>query len=100
DQDGNALTTTVTGVTQDEPLLGLGSGDTSPDAAMVAGHSNQVKVRAERDGTADGRVYRISATVTDGVGGQCTGVALVGVPHDQSGPAAIDSGLVVDSFGI
>lgn len=99
DSDGNALTYTITGVTQDEPLLGLGSGDTSPDAVAVAGHSNQVQVRAERDGTANGRVYRISVSVSDGAGGSCSGVATVGVPHDQSGPAAIDSGLVVNSFG-
>jgi uncharacterized repeat protein (TIGR01451 family) len=99
DQDGNALTYTITGVTQDEPLLGLGSGDTSPDAVAVSGHANQVLLRAERDGTGDGRVYRIATTVSDGVGGQCTGTAIVGVPHDQSGPAAVDSGLVVNSFG-
>lgn len=99
DIDGNSLTYTITGVTQDEPLLGLGSGDTSPDAAWVTSHSDQVQVRAERDGTADGRVYRIAVTVSDGVGGSCSGAATVGVPHDQSGAAAIDSGLVVNSFG-
>jgi uncharacterized repeat protein (TIGR01451 family) len=100
DPDGNALTSTITGVTQDEPLLGLGSGDTSPDAVAVAGHANEVQLRAERDGTGNGRVYRISTTVSDGLGGTCTGTAIVGVPHDQSGPAAVDSGLVVNSFGI
>lgn len=99
DSDGNALTTTITGVTQDEPLLGGGSGSFTPDAAWVSGHPNQVWIRAERDGTGDGRVYRVAATVTDGHGGSCSGVALVTVPHDQSGRAAVDSGLVVDSFG-
>jgi len=99
DIDGNPLTYTITGVTQDEPLLGLGSGDTSPDAVAVAGHSNQVQLRAERDGTGDGRVYRISTSVSDGVGGSCSGVATVSVPHDQSGAPAVDSGLVVNSFG-
>ena len=99
DPDGNALTATITGVTQDEPLLGLGSGTFSPDARWVAGHANQVQLRAERDGTGDGRVYRIATTVTDGHGGSCSGVAVVRVNHDQSGPQAVDSGLVVDSFG-
>jgi uncharacterized repeat protein (TIGR01451 family) len=99
DPDGNPLTTTITGVTQDEPLLGLGSGNTSPDAAGVAGHANQVQLRAERDGTGDGRVYRIATTVSDGLGGMCTGVAKVTVPHDQSGAPAVDSGTIVNSFG-
>lgn len=99
DIDGNSLTTTITGVTQDEPLLGLGSGDASPDAMAVPGHADQVQLRAERDGTGDGRVYVISASVSDGVGGSCTGTATVTVPHDQSGRAAIDSGQTVNSFG-
>ena len=32
DPDGNTVVLTITGVTQDEPLNGLGDGDTSPDA--------------------------------------------------------------------
>jgi uncharacterized repeat protein (TIGR01451 family) len=99
DPDGNPLTTTITGVTQDEALNGPGDGDTTPDAVAVAGHSDQVQLRAERSGLGDGRVYRIATSVSDGLGGSCTGTALVGVPHDQSGPAAVDSGLVVNSFG-
>jgi uncharacterized repeat protein (TIGR01451 family) len=100
DPDGDVLTTTVTGVTQDEALNGLGDGDTSPDAALVAGHSNQVRLRAERSGLGDGRVYRIATSVSDGDGGSCTGTVIVGVPHDQgAGSTPIDSGLIVDSFG-
>jgi uncharacterized repeat protein (TIGR01451 family) len=99
DIDNDTLTTTITGVTQDELLAGDGSGPFTPDAASVTGHSDQVQLRSERNGTGDGRVYRIAATVTDGKGGSCTGVALVTVPHDQSGAPAVDSGLVIDSFG-
>ena len=99
DIDSDTLTTTITGVTQDEPLLGLGSGDASPDAMAVPGHADQVQLRAERDGTADGRVYVISVSVSDGMGGSCTGTATVTVPHDQSGRAAVDSGQTVNSFG-
>ena len=98
DADGDPITTTVTGVTQDEPLNGLGDGDTAPDAATVTGHPNQVKLRAERSGTGDGRVYRIAVSVSDGTA-TCTNTIVVGVPHDQSGQLAIDSGLVVNSFG-
>ena len=98
DPDGNAVVLTITGVTQDEQLNGLGDGDTSPDAA-VGPASNKVKLRAERSGLGDGRVYRIAFTGSDGLGGTCAGVATVGVPHDQGGGSTpIDSGFVFPSF--
>jgi hypothetical protein len=97
DPDGDTVTLTVTAVTQDEALDGLGDGDTAPDA--VAGPaSNQVSLRAERSGPGDGRVYRIAFGGDDGRGGTCTGTVTVGVPHNQ-GRAPVDSGLVVNSFG-
>lgn len=99
DVDNDVLATTITGVTQDEPLLGLGAGDASPDAMAVPGHPDQVQLRAERDGTGDGRVYSLAVSVSDGMGGSCTGTVTVTVPHDQSGRAAVDSGQTVNSFG-
>lgn len=93
------MTLTITGVTQDEALNGLGDGDTSPDA-KAGPASHRVYVRAERSGTGDGRVYRIAFTGDDGNGGTCTGSVTVGVPHDQGkGSTPVDSGLNVDSFG-
>ncbi len=98
DPDGNVLTYSVTGVTQDEPTNGLGDGDTPIDAVLGTGPTLQV--RAERSGLGDGRVYRIAYTLTDGLGGSCSGVATVGVPHDQSpaGSTPIDSGGIFDSL--
>jgi hypothetical protein len=99
DPDGDKTTLTITGVTQDEALNGLGDGDTAPDAATVAGRTDQVQLRAERSGTGDGRVYRISFTVSDGKD-KCTGTVFVTVPHDQSGDPAVDTtSVVVNSFG-
>lgn len=99
DPDGDPVTIVITGVTQDEPLNGLGDGDTSPDAAAGPSPSS-VQLRAERSGKGDGRVYRISFTATDSKGASCSGTVLVGVPHDQgAGSTPIDSGLVVNSFG-
>ena len=89
DPEGDDLTTTVTGVTQDEPVNGLGDGDTSPDAELGTA-SNQVSLRAERSGTGDGRVYHVAVTVTDEFGLSCSSIVRVGVPHDQDHPP-IDS---------
>ena len=97
DADGDPLTWAVSGVTQDEPTNGLGDGDTAIDA--VLGTGNTLQVRAERSGLGDGRVYRIAFTVLDGRGGSCTGVANVGVPHDQGkGITPVDSGGVFNSL--
>ncbi|MDC0745855.1 vWA domain-containing protein [Polyangium mundeleinium] len=101
DPDGDATTLTITGVTQDEALNGTGDGDTTPDAAWVSNAvRDRVKVRAERSGGGDGRVYRISFTVRDENGDTCTGTTNVGVPHDQGhGPAVDTTSVVVNSFG-
>jgi hypothetical protein len=98
DPDGDRVTVTITGVTQDEALNGTGDGDTAPDAAWVSGRTDQVQVRAERSGQGDGRVYRISFTATDGKD-RCRGTVYVGVPHDRSRPAVDTTSVVVNSFG-
>jgi hypothetical protein len=97
DPEGAALTTTVTAVTQDEPVDGVADGHTAPDAAHVAGHPERVRLRAERSGTGDGRVYRVTVKVSDGKL-TCAKTMTVGVPHDQSGAPPVDSGLIFDSF--
>ncbi|MGH9278414.1 MAG: FG-GAP-like repeat-containing protein [Acidimicrobiales bacterium] len=99
DSDGDPVTITVTGVTQDEAINGLGDGDTAPDA--VAGPSaNTVWVKSERAAKGDGRVYVVSYTASDGNGGACTGAHVVRVPRDQAkGATAVDSGQTVNSFG-
>ncbi len=95
DPDGDDVTVTITGIFQDEPVNGLGDGDTSPDGAGVG--TSTAEVRAERSGTGDGRVYHIMFTAEDGKGGSCTGEVLVTVPHDQRGAAAVDQGALFDS---
>jgi hypothetical protein len=92
DPDQDLVTLTIAGVTQDEPLNGLGDGDSSPDAKRGP-TSHQVYVRAERSGLLDGRVYRIWFMGSDGKGGSCSGTALVGAtPDDQGqGSTPVDS---------
>jgi hypothetical protein len=96
DPDGNPVTTTVTGVTQDERVSGPGD-HTSPDA--VAGDApNEVRLRAERDRRADGRVYRVEFELSDGKGGSCTGRATVEVPRRRGVPAIDSAPPSYDSF--
>ena len=80
DPDGDSVTITVTGVTQDEPVNAKDDGNTSPDAVIQAGAA---LVRAERSGTGNGRVYEISFKADDGKGGSCTGKVKVGVPRSM-----------------
>ena len=55
-------------------------------------------IRAERDGSGDGRVYHIVFVADDGQGGTCTGEVMVSVPHDQSGAPAVDGTLDGDMY--
>ncbi len=88
------MTVTIDRVTQDEPTLGPGSGHTCPDAEGVG--TSTARIRAERDGHGDGRVYEITFTASDGRGGSCTAAVQVGVPRHRGG-TAIDSGQKFDS---
>lgn len=101
DPDGDPVTLSITGVSQDEPVDGVGDGNTAADAKLGEGdadQSNEVLLRAERSGSGDGRVYTVSFTVTDGDGASCSGTVTVGVPHDQDGGPAVDSGDTFNSL--
>ena len=89
DPDNDQITLTVTAVTQDEPVQGLGEGDTSPDAVL---QGDKVLLRAERSGTGNGRVYQVSFTADDGYGSSCTGAVTVCVPHDRRPGTCVDDG--------
>lgn len=92
DPDGDAVSLVVSGITQDESVLGPGSGNTSPDATGVGGAV--ASVRAERAGGGNGRVYRIAYQGSDNRGGMCTGTFDVRVPHSQINREARDDGQV------
>ncbi len=96
DPDGDPVTITVDAIYQDEPVNGLGDGDTAPDGAGVG--TSTAQVRAERAGSGNGRVYHIDFTADDGNGGQCSGAVLVGVPKSQGkNGAPVDDGALFDS---
>jgi len=94
DPNNDQVTITVSGVTQDEPLNGLGDGDTSPDAIFSDGI---LLVRTERAGGGNGRVYKISFQADDAFGEGCAGTVIVCVPHDRKDPACIDDGQIFSS---
>jgi hypothetical protein len=98
DPENGATQITILGVTQDEPLNGLGDGDTTPDAVI---QGSTVLIRAERSGTGNGRVYCITFRAEDGAGGTCTGSVHVCVPHSRGNHAqpCVDDGQSVDSLG-
>lgn len=85
-----------TSVSVDEAENDRGDGHTSPDVDLGC---DTLRVRAERQGGGDGRIYRVGFTVTDAVGNVTPGSCDVVVPHDQSARAAVWSG-EVDRFEV
>jgi hypothetical protein len=99
DPEGDAVTLAVTSVTQDEPLDDHGDGTTIADADRAGSSTDKVRVRAERSGIGDGRVYRLNVVATDAAGASCSTMVSIGVPHDEH-RASVDTVTVdVDSFG-
>lgn len=69
-------------VSSNEPVNGLGDGNTAPDWQVVG--PNSVRLRAERSGTGQGRVYTITVTCTHTTGGpSAVTTTSVHVPHDR-----------------
>ena len=68
-------------VTSNEPVLGRGSGHTSPDWIVVDEH--HVLLRAEREGGGSGRIYTTTITCTDSGGNSSEEQVEVTVAHDQ-----------------
>ena len=81
DPDGDDLATiSILSISQDEPVDGRGSGNTSPDGQI---EGQQALIRSERSGWGDGHVYSITYSALDGKGGSCTGVVQVCVPQNE-----------------
>ncbi len=73
--------TNTLSVTSNEPVNGLGDGDTAPDWEIVDAH--HVRLRAERSGTGTGRIYTITITSTDSAGNSSSKQVFVTVPHSR-----------------
>ena len=74
------LTKTLS-VSSNEPVNGLGDGDTAPDWQIL--DSNHIRLRAERSGRNSGRIYTITIKVKDSAGNSTSKQVFVTVPHDR-----------------
>jgi hypothetical protein len=80
----------ISQVTSDEAENGNGDGNTSNDI-VIAPDCKSVKLRAERAGGSNGRVYTITFLVRDTTGNTTTATARVTVPKNHNS-AAVDDG--------
>ncbi len=90
----------ITNVASDEPDDAKGGGDGNTKNDIVIVNDYTVKLRAERQGGGDGRVYTIYLSASDG-SNTSTATCQVIVPHDRSGlPKNISSRFVGDDMVI
>ena len=88
DCDGNVISSVVIEkATSDEP----DGGDGTLNDIVIASGCKSVQLRAERDGTKNGRVYHITLGVKDSSGNVTTAVYNVSVPVGKA--PAVDSGV-------
>jgi WD40 repeat protein len=74
--------TCVLTVSSNEPVNGIGDGNTSPDWQVIDAH--HVLLRAERSGPGSGRIYTLDITCTNDTNKlSSTKTLRVVVPHDQ-----------------
>lgn len=69
-------------VTSNEPENGTGDGDAAPDWEILNDH--HLKLRAERAGNGNGRIYTVKISCTDQYGNAGTGTRTVLVPKSMS----------------
>ena len=71
----------ITSIYSNEPIDGLGDGDTALDWEITSDLT--ANLRAERFGGGGGRIYEIEVRCTDESGNSSTGIVNITVPHDK-----------------
>jgi len=71
----------ITSVSSNETENGSGDGNTASDWEITGDLT--VKLRAERSGSGNGRIYTIDVDCTDASGNSSTDSVTVTVPHDK-----------------
>jgi hypothetical protein len=77
----SAVSCKIVSVSSSEPVIGVGSGQTSPDWEVTGALG--LKLRAERSGTTSGRIYTVIIQCTDTAALTATRTVTVTVPHNQ-----------------
>jgi hypothetical protein len=81
----------IVSIYSDEPENGMGDGNTQDDIVILG--PTMFKVRSERQGGGNGRVYGVTFTAADAAGNETTALGRVTVPHSQRvNNEAIDDG--------
>jgi hypothetical protein len=80
----NCAVSSIITVTSNEPINGVGDGDTDPDWMVIDNH--HVKLRAERSANGTGRIYTITIAANDPSGNISTKTVEVRVPHNVNNP--------------
>lgn len=93
DPDGDPVAVSVTAIRQDEPLSKKGQ----PDATGLG--TSSPRLRADRAGHGDGRVYHVTFSAMDPQDASCTRTITVCVPHDQGKRTCGDGGPLFGSAG-
>jgi hypothetical protein len=78
-------------VTSDEPENGTGDGDT-PDDIVFDDECRELKLRSERKGNGDGRVYEAEILVEDASGNRASAIVDVARVYHAPPQPAVDSG--------
>lgn len=79
--DDQVAESLVTAVSSDEPEDATGEGHHAPDAADL---DADLRLRRERSGTGDGRVYLLVSEASDACGNTGFACSVAGVPHSGS----------------
>jgi hypothetical protein len=74
-------TVTLVSVTSNEPENGKGDGNTTDDIQILS--DTTFKLRAERSGPGEGRIYTITYTATDASGNSLQVSVTITVPHNK-----------------
>jgi hypothetical protein len=79
--DNCQVNATLVEVTSSEAANATADGNTAPDWEIVDAH--HLKLRAERSGRGNGRIYTLTIRATDGVGNSTSKAVTVRVPKDK-----------------
>ncbi len=94
----DTVTTSISVTSDEATATESGSGGLNHCADAVVGPDGTVRLRAERSGNGDGRVYVVTVSATDACGNVASCTVNVSVPHNVNGPPAVDSGQAFDAM--